>query len=307
MKKSPLGIMLLVFALVLIGSVTMSQAAPAQSGLTRVAENVYSYVNIKGSSPQNSFGANAGIVIGKNGILVIDTLVSSKEAKRFIKDIRAISDKPIKYVVNTHSHLDHTFGNADFRRLGALIIAHENCRKEMEQNSESDLKNAKAFGLSEKDMEGTKIVYPVFTFSERMEVDLGGQKVELIYGGPSHNDGSIMVYLPDKKVLFAGDVLFTGYHPFMADGDIEGWAEVLDSIEELDPVVIVPGHGPISGKKDVADMRAYILTFDEKAGELASRSGDVEQIAAEIKKAVPQRPEGEWLIKANIQMKYLKK
>ncbi len=307
MRKESLRTMLFVLVFVLVGSVTMGRAAPAQSGLTKIADNVYSYVNVKGSSPQNSFGANAGIIIGKNGILVVDTLVSSKEAKRFIKDIRAISDKPIRYVVNTHSHLDHTFGNADFRRLGAVIISHENCKKNMESNSENALKNAKAYGLTEKDMEGTKIVYPVLTFSERMEVDLGNQKVELIYAGPSHTDDSILVYLPDKKILFAGDVLFTGYHPYMGDGEIEGWTEVLDSIAALDPAVIIPGHGPVSGKKDVEDMRNYLITFDEKARELATQSNDVEHIASEIKKIVPQRAEGDWLIKANIQMKYLKK
>src|SRR5512140_3087910 len=85
--------------------VLLGQQAYAEGGLTRIADNVYSYVDVKGATPQNSFGANAGIVIGKNGILVVDTLISSKEAKRFLQDIRKVSDKPIKYVINTHYHL----------------------------------------------------------------------------------------------------------------------------------------------------------------------------------------------------------
>jgi glyoxylase-like metal-dependent hydrolase (beta-lactamase superfamily II) len=155
-------------------------------------------------------------------------------------------------------------------------------------------------------MEGTKIAYPFIAFEDRLEVDLGGQKVELIYVAPSHSSGSILVYLPVEKVLFAGDVLFTGFHPFMGDGDIDGWVRTLDYIESLDVEKIVPGHGPVSGKKDVADMRSYLLAFDKKARELAAGSEDIEYIVEEIKKSLPERTMGEGLIRANIQMKYLR-
>lgn len=82
-------------------------SAFADDGLTKISDGVYSYVDSKDPSPAHSFGANARIVIGKDGIVVVDTLISAKEAQRFIKDIRAVSDKPIRYVVNTHDHLDH--------------------------------------------------------------------------------------------------------------------------------------------------------------------------------------------------------
>ncbi len=300
-------IILCVLTFALANSLMFSQKALAQQGLTKITDNVYSYVDVKNSGPSNSFGANAGIIIGKDGIVVIDTLVSSKEAKRFIKDIHAISYKPIKYVVNTHSHLDHTFGNSDFRRLGAVIISHMNDNKNMRISSEAALKNAKSYGLTEKDMKGTKIAYPALTFNDRMEIDLGDQKIELIYIGPSHTDGSILVYLPEKKILFAGDILFTNYHPFVADGNIEEWLKVLDYIMTMDVEKIIPGHGPISSKKDVEDMKNYLIVFDKKAKELSAESNDVEYITSEIKKALPTRAEGDWLIKGNIQMKYLKK
>lgn len=277
------------------------------NGLTKIADNVYSYADVKQGSPANSFGANAGIVIGEKGILVIDTLVSAKEAQRFLKDIRTISDKPIKYVVNTHSHLDHTFGNAEFEKLGATIISQENCKQNMEKLSEATLKNAKGFGLTEQDLEGTVIEYPDLTFSDRMEIDLGGQRVELVFHGASHTNDSIMVCLPDKKIVFAGDILFTAYHPYMGDGDIDGWVKILDHIASMDVEKIIPGHGPVSGKKDIHDMRDYLIVFDAKARELSSGSQDIEYIVAEMKKVLPQKPEGEFLIKSNIQMKYLKK
>ncbi len=287
--------------------IILSYEAFAQQGLTKIADNVYSYVDTKKSSPQNSFGANAGIIIGKDGIVVVDTLISSKEAKRFIRDIRAISKKPIKYVVNTHYHLDHTFGNSDFRRLGAVIISHTNDSKNLKTHGEIALKNAKNYGLSEQDMKGTKIAYPALTFNDRMEIDLGDQKIEMIFIGHSHTDGSILVYLPEKKILFAGDILFTNYHPFIADGNIEEWVKALDYIMTMDVEKIIPGHGPISNKKDIEDMKSYLIVFDMKAKELAAKSNDVEYIIAEIKKSLPPRPEGDNLIPWNIQMKYLKK
>jgi glyoxylase-like metal-dependent hydrolase (beta-lactamase superfamily II) len=294
-------------ALTFAASLILSYEALAQHGLTKIADNVYSYVDTKNSSPKNSFGANAGIIIGKDSIVVIDTLISSKEAKRFIKDIRAITKKPIKYIINTHYHLDHTFGNSEFAKLGAVIISHTNDNKNLKTHGETALKNAKNYRLSEQDMKGTKIAYPSLIFNDRMEIDLGGQKIELIYIGHSHTDGSILAYLPDKKVLFTGDILFTNYHPFIGDGNIEEWVKGLDYIMTMDVEKIIPGHGPISNKKDIEDMKNYLIAFDMKAKELAEKSNDVEYIVAEIKKSLPPRPEGDNLIPWNIQMKYLKK
>jgi len=115
-----LAVLVFIVYVVLCGNVFAAEK------LTKIADNVYSYVDTKSSTPQNSYGANAGIILGRDGIVVVDTLISSKEAKRFIKDIKAISKKPIKYVINTHYHLDHTFGNSEFKKIGALIISHTN-------------------------------------------------------------------------------------------------------------------------------------------------------------------------------------
>jgi len=297
-------LVLIVVCLFLDGSAGHVWAADR---LTTIAENVYAYVGTKKASPLNSFGANAGIIIGRDGIAVVDTLISAKEADRFIKDIRSVSDKPIKYVINTHSHLDHTFGNSEFSKLGAVIVSQAIDKKDMLANGEANLKKAAAYGLTDKDMEGTRPSYPSLTFSEKMEIDLGYQIVELIYPGPSHTGGSIMVYLPDKKVLFTGDILFTNYHPNIASGDIESWLKALDAVAALDPAKIVPGHGPLSARKDVGEMKDYLIAFDKKAGELAAVSGDAQYIASEIKKTLPAREELDFLILSNVQQKYLKK
>ncbi|MEW6740577.1 MAG: MBL fold metallo-hydrolase, partial [Nitrospirota bacterium] len=296
-----LAVLVFIVYVVLCGNVFAAEK------LTKIADNVYSYVDTKSSTPQNSYGANAGIIIGRDGIVVVDTLISSKEAKRFIKDIKAISKKPVKYVINTHYHLDHTFGNSEFKKIRALIISHTNDSKNLKAHGETALKNAKNYGLTEKDMKGTRIAYPALAFTDRMEIDLGDRKIELIYLRPSHTDGSVLVYLPDKKVLFAGDILFTNYHPFLGEGNIEEWVKVLDYIMTMDVEKIIPGHGPVSTKKDIEEMKDYLIAFDKKARELAAKSDNAEHIASEIKKSLPPRPEGAGLILWNIQMKYMKK
>jgi glyoxylase-like metal-dependent hydrolase (beta-lactamase superfamily II) len=279
--------------------------AHAESGLVRISDHVYSYVDVQDDSPASSYGANAGIVIGEDAVLVVDTLVSAKEGKRLLKDIRAISDKPIKYVVNTHYHLDHTFGNAEFAALGADIISHVVCAGALKKSGADTLANANAYGLTPEAMEGTELAFPNVTFTDRMGLDLGGLEVELIYTAPSHSKGSIVVYIAAEGVMFAGDILFTDFHPYMAEGDIAGWLETLDSIRALYAGKIVPGHGPLSTNQDLADMKAYLVAFDSKAKELAAGSNEIEYIVAELKKSLPARTRGEGLIQANVQGKYL--
>ncbi len=283
------------------------QTAHAETSLVKITDYVYSYVDVKEASAANSFGANAGIIIGKKGIAVIDTLVSAKEAKRFLQDIRKISNKPILYVINTHYHLDHSFGNGVFTKLGAAVIAHENCRDEMRMKAADGLANSKNYGLTSEDMAGTEIDYPDITFTDRMRLELGGVEVDCMYVAPSHSKGSILVHVPAEKVVFAGDILFTDFHPYMADGDIKGWRQTLDFLAALDADKIIPGHGPLSDKKDVSDMKSYITAFDKKANELAAGPGELEDVVIEMKKFLPAKTRGDWIIGANIQGKYLKK
>ena len=282
-------------------------AGPASAGLTKIADGVYSYVDEKNPSPASSFGANAGIVIGKDGIVVIDTLISAKEAQRFIKDIRAVSDKPIKYVVDTHDHLDHVLGNSEFAKLGATIVAQADTKAAMVKNGDGLLQRAKYFGLSDEAMSGTVVALPSLTFTDAMEIDLGDRKIELLHAGPSHTSGSLIVYLPGSKTLFAGDVLFVNYHPNMRDGDIPGWVKTLDTIASMDIAAIIPGHGPVSMKKDVQDLKEYLLAFDKKAKELAASSKDPDAIAAELKKTLPTRAYFDMFIASNVKGLYLKK
>lgn len=305
MKRVILAV-LLMCGVVAAGQGVMAQEAPVQPGLTKIADGVYAYVDEKNPTPARSFGANAGIIIGRDGIVVVDTLISSKEAQRFIGDIKAVSDRPIKYVVNTHYHLDHALGNADFIKLGATVISHVNCKKNIRANETTLLQRAKTYGLTDEMMEGTKVAAPSLTFDNRMEIDLGDRTVELIYAGASHTDGSIVVYIPGTKTLFVGDILFTGFHPNMRDGDIPSWINVLGYISTMDVSAVIPGHGPLSTKKDINEMKDYLMTFDRIGRELAAQGKDAKDIAAEILKAVPKRQYFEMFVAGNVSEKYLK-
>jgi cyclase len=293
--------------LILAACLLVSAAAFAAPGLTKIAAGVYTYAGTKNMTPANSFGANAGVIVGRDGILVIDTLVSAKEADRLIGDIRAVSPLPIRFAVNTHWHLDHAFGNCRFAALGAVIVAHDSEKDKLAVYGPAVIKNPKIYGMTAADFVGTTIAAPAVTFTDRLAIDLGGQRVELIHIAPSHSDGSILVYLPDKKVLFAGDILFTGYHAFAGDGDIDSWQRVLDYILAMDVDVIVPGHGPLSTKQDVVAMKEYLAILDVKAKELCAASSDVNYITAELLKALPPRAEGAHLVQGNIIYKYLNK
>lgn len=278
----------------------------ANDGLKKISDGVYAYTNIKSGSPENRFGANAGIVIGDNGLLVVDTLTSAKEAEIFLKDIRKISQKPIRYVVNTHYHLDHAFGNCVFADKGAAIIAHAACRQRVQQTQGQALEVAKTYGMDDAALAGTHIVVPDMAFEKSLELDLGNRIVRLLHGGQSsHTGGSILVSIPDQKTVFAGDILFTDFHPFLAEGDIPGWFKVLDDLLALGAEKIIPGHGPLSGAKDVQDMKAYLAAFDINATKLCAGSTDVEKISAEMIKVLPVKSDGAFIVRANIQMRYM--
>ncbi len=292
---------------VLIAGVFTPSSAFAGSKLTRISDSIYAYVGADDDSPSNSFGANAGIIVGKDAVLVVDTLISDNMAKAFINDIRAITGNPIKFVVNTHAHLDHSFGNSAFENMNATIISHANALRYMKKASTKILEKADIyFGLTKEELAGTRIVYPHLAFSQGMEVDLGGLHVEIRYIAHSHSNGSVFVYCPAQKVLFAGDILFTDYYPNMSSADVNGWVETIDHLMSLDIERIVPGHGPLSVKKDLTDQRDYLLVFDKRAKALSASENDRKLVAEKLKGLIPKKQHGERLIKSSLR-KYMPK
>lgn len=303
MKMKTTVLIITALGMFLVQSV-MAQTPKAE--LRKITESVYAYAGVPAGTPGNAFSANAGIVIGKDAVLVVDTLTSAKEAEDFAADIRKITDRPVRYVVNTHYHLDHALGNSFFVDMGARIIGHVKCRDAIIAGGDKMLENPAVFGLPPDFWEGTRSVAPDTAFERGMILDLGGLIVRLIHTGfASHSAGSVIVHIPSQDVLFAGDILFTDFHPYIGDGDLPGWEKNLDFIHEMNISHIIPGHGPLSSNKDIEDMKAYLPFFDKKAGELCAVEKDVEKLTSAMLELLPKRAGGEFIVTMNLKTRYL--
>jgi len=194
MKTKKTVLIINAFAVLLVQSV-MAQTPKAE--LKKITESVYSYTGVPTGTPGNIFSVNSGIVIGNDAVLVVDTLTSAKEAEGFAADIQKITNKPVRYVVNTHYHLDHVLGNSFFADMGVRIISHVKCRDAVISGEDKMLENPAAFGLPADFWEGTRAVAPDTAFERGMILDLGGITVKLIYTGfASHSADSIIVHIP---------------------------------------------------------------------------------------------------------------
>jgi cyclase len=298
------------YVVVLCLAVCSSVLAADTPALQRISEHVYAYVDAKNATPATGYGANAGLVVGRDAALVIDTLTSAKDADRFLADIRKVTDKPVKYVVNTHHHFDHAWGNCQFVKVGAAVVAHQNAASHASEDVAA-FAHPEQFGLTAKDLEGTTLQGPTITFTDVKTIDLGDVTVELRYPGPTHTDDSIIAYVPQDKVLFLGDILFSHYHPYVAEGDVTHWQQVLGELEQTPATKIIPGHGPVSSKADIENMKTYLREFDTQAKTLCAGkvADDAPAIAQELISRLPQqqRTELPTLVEFNLRLKYLPK
>ena len=220
--------------------------------LKRLSETVYC---ILGGEKE----ANTGFVVGKNGIMVIDTTFSPYHATLVLKQIRSVTQKPIRYVFNTHYHSDHTFGNQVF---SAKVIACRECREimstllETEWSKESIQKWTDENPEWKEKLADLKITLPEVIFDDKYEIDLGNLKVSLRHLGGHTKDSSI-AYVPSSKVLFAGDLIFQGRYPYTKEATIQRWLSALKTLQGMDFTILVPGHGFLCNKKEVENLIGY--------------------------------------------------
>jgi cyclase len=268
------------------------------TGLQEVAPNTYAYLQYDGS-----WGiSNAGFMTGDEGLLVIDATMVATMAGAFIKEIRRVSGRPFRHLVNTHSHPDHTGGNRLFE--GAEIISHRICREEMQrgmtrpagEGSPNPLLAMRTPAMDRmfsqiNNDEGRRVVLPSVTYEDRMSLVYGDTEVELLYYGPAHTFGDTLVYFPQSKVLFAGDVAFFHSMPLAASGKIGGWLRVIDKVMDMDIDLIVPGHGPPGGKQELQDEREYFDFVMTEAGRCFDQGMTPEQAIENIDLG----PYKEWL------------
>ena len=223
---------------------------------------------------------NAGVIVGDDGVLVIDSLRVPSFARDLIQDVRHLSDKPIRYVIDTHSHWDHSWGNEEFP--DSTIIGHANCRSEMLNLENVEWWRDRAASQNQpwsEEVKTVRVTPPSLTFETSMQLYFGGRRIDLRYLGRAHTSGDLFVHLPDDGLVFTGDVAQDRGVPYMFDGYIEDWVQTDERLLELDAERFVSGHGPVGEWPALAEARDFIAAL-ASATERAIADGQEEGTAS---------------------------
>jgi glyoxylase-like metal-dependent hydrolase (beta-lactamase superfamily II) len=261
--------------------VAFGGAASAQTSLPFVLKQVGPGVYAAIDGPEHKAGSNAGFVIGDDGVLVVDAFFNLDAARALVGEIHRLTPKPIRYLVNTHYHLDHTGGDQALRDAGAIIIAHRNERGWVRTY------NVNLFGdriTPELKARIATVPLPDLTTDKDLTVWLGSRKV-VVRTALGHTGGDLAIFVPDAKVLFTGDLLWRKISPNLIDGSVKEWLATdagFATMPDAAQATYVPGHGDVAKAKDVEDFRAYLLDLRRLVaeGRKAGLSGD--SLAAEV-------------------------
>ncbi len=246
-------------------------SSPLPFVLKQVGPGVYAAID----GPEHKAGSNAGFVIGDDGVLVVDAFFNLDAARALVGEIHRLTPKPIRYLVNTHYHLDHTGGDQALRDAGAIIVAHRNVRGWLRTH------NANLFGdriTPALKAQIAALPLPDVTTDKDLTIWLGSRKV-VVRTVLGHTGGDLSVFVPDAKVLFTGDLLWRRIPPNLIDGSVKEWAATdatFAAMPDAAHVTYVPGHGDVAHLDDVVDFRSYLLALERlvREGRKAGLKGD---------------------------------
>jgi cyclase len=204
--------------------------------LDEVSDGVFAYIQPDGTW----FINNAGFVTSSDGVVAIDTCATEKRTRDFLLKVSGVTDAPLRTLINTHHHGDHTHGN--YLTYPATIIGHENARTAL---IETGIQHYD--GVFESPEWGTlNLAPPTVTFRDHVNVWAGDLKLELHYIGTSaHTNNDVVIWIPERKVLYTGDLVFNGGTPFVVMGSLSGARRSIQRLRDFDAEVVVPGHGPV--------------------------------------------------------------
>lgn len=275
------------FACGCISSARLAKAAASRDEalpVSEVAEGVFAFAGTPEMMSSANDGAicNLGFIIGDEGVAVIDSGGSGAEGSRLVAAIRAKTDKPIRYLINTHMHPDHIFGNSAFQDTGAVIVGHHNLTRALASRGDYYLQSYRA-ALGAVLMADIKIIPPGMVVTDELELDLGKRKLNLKAWKPAHTDNDLTVFDHKTRTLFTGDLCFTQHIPTM-DGSFRGWIDQLKDLSAIDAFIAVPGHGsaPAAWPQVLDDERHY---FDVLAGDIRKAIADGRTISDASKTA----------------------
>lgn len=268
--------------------------------LVKVSDGVYAYLGE--NDPHD--GTNAGFIVTGEGVVVIDSHFTW--ARDLVREIRNITREPIRFLVNTHMHVDHTTGNQVWAQEGATIVASEVTRLNLEDwgtqhaiNWMRELDAAKAKGVVP--------VLPHMGFSGELVLNLGNKHMRLVHAGPCHTAGDVYILMPRERIIFTGDLLFSHNHcvfkPY-SHTNPGNWIRVIDRLLELAVDTIVPGHGPLSTKTDLRAFRDYLVDFTTQVKTMIAQGKTLEEVRRGIDLSKYSHWHHQEFIPENIEMCY---
>ena len=241
---------------------------------------------------------NNGWVIFEDYVLVIDANFPSG-AQEALAAIRKTTDKPIRFVFDTHHHGDHAYGNAVWADQGAVVVAHENCLKELVAKGQQAFADA---AKSREDVRKSRLKLPSLVFPDKMIFDDGKQRVELLYNGWGHTKGDAVAWLPRQGLLFTGDACVNGPYNYMGEGNSESWIRLLSELEKLPARVIAPGHGPVREAKPLlADQKYYFVELRRQIAPLVRQGKPLAEVQRTVKIPRYEQWTGKPAVPANIE------
>jgi len=257
---------------------TYSQERIHSFPISEVAPGIYIHVGANELMNAQNEGAiaNVGFVVGDDGVAVIDTGGSVREGRALREAVQRVTDKTIKYVINTHGHPDHVFGNAAFEPP-TVFVGHHNLPRALAIHGSYYIK---AFQREMKSaLDDVKIVPPTLIVDDEVKLDLGHRSLIVKAWPTSHTDNDLTVFDPQSGVLFAGDLLFVQHVPVI-DGSILGWLKTIGDLARIPATRVVPGHGPVSDWPDALfGERVYLQRLVSDCRSLIKRGIPLAQAA----------------------------
>jgi cyclase len=214
----------------------------------------FRYSSISATDTKVPFGGcNVSWVVFKDYVVVIDANFP-QGAEEVIAAIKKTTDKPIKYVLDTHHHGDHAYGNAVWAKEGAKIVSHKNCARLLQLYGEKEWKDT---ARQRDDVAKSELKQPDETFDDPKIFDDGAQRVEFMYLGHAHTAGDAVAWLPNQKILCTGDACVNGAFNYMGHSNSASWIKVLEKMDALNPTLVCPGHGPLASREVIAKEKRY--------------------------------------------------